>query len=130
LQPGYIYSVTTATGQGKGTAASPGRGNFALPYSDGFDSYAAGREARYLADEDGSFEVAACGGGRAGRCVRQMAPRAPIYWHGHAGYPWTIIGDASWSNYTVAADVLFEQSGSSASLLGRYNDRDYWEIGH
>jgi len=130
LQPGYVYTLSTTTGQGKGTATSPASGNFPLPYQDNFDSYAVGREARFIADEDGSFEVANCAGGRAGRCVRQMAPRAPIYWHGHAGYPWTLVGDNSWSNYTVSTDVLFEQTGSSASVIGRYGARDYWEIGH
>ena len=130
LQPGYVYTLSTTTGQRKGTATSPASGNFPLPYQDNFDSYAVGREARFIADEDGSFEVANCAGGRAGRCVRQMAPRAPIYWHGHAGYPWTLVGDNSWSNYTVSTDVLFEQTGSSASVIGRYGARDYWEIGH
>ena len=31
-------------------------------------------------DMQGSFEVAGCGGGRAGQCVRQMSEQAPIYW--------------------------------------------------
>ncbi len=130
LQPNRVYTITTTTGQGKSSAAGPGATTFPLPYSDNFDAYPVSRQAKYLADEDGAFEVTGCGGGRGGNCVRQMAPQAPIYWHGHDGYPWTIIGDSSWRNYTVSADVLFEQSGSSASLLGRYNARDYWEIGH
>jgi hypothetical protein len=125
-----VYTITTTTGQGKSAAAGPNATSFPLPYSDNFDSYPMSRQARYVADEDGAFEVTGCDGGRGGNCLRQMAPQVPIYWHGHDGYPWTIVGDASWRNYTVSADVLFEQSGSSASLLGRYNARDYWEIGH
>jgi ricin-type beta-trefoil lectin protein/glycosyl hydrolase family 59 (putative galactocerebrosidase) len=125
-----VYTLSTTTGQGKGTATSPVPGSLSLPYNDNFDSYAVAREARYLADQDGSFEIVGCGGGRGGNCVRQMAPRVPIYWHSHAGYPWSIIGDNSWSNYTVASDVLFEQSGSSAEVIGRFSARDYWEIGH
>jgi Glycosyl hydrolase family 59/Ricin-type beta-trefoil lectin domain-like/Galactocerebrosidase, C-terminal lectin domain len=130
LQPNRVYTITTTTGQGKSSAAGPGATSFPLPYSDNFDAYPVSRQAKYLADEEGAFEVAGCGGGRGGNCLRQMAPQAPIYWHGHDGYPWTILGDSSWRNYTVSADVLFEQSGTSASLLGRYNARDYWEIGH
>ena len=37
LQPGYVYSLTTTTGQGKGTATSPAQGSLSLPYSDNFD---------------------------------------------------------------------------------------------
>jgi hypothetical protein len=122
LPPGLPFETT-----GLIVADQPWSG---APYSDNFDSYPTSRQAKYLADEDGAFEVTGCGGGRGGNCLRQMAPQAPIYWHGHDGYPWTIVGDASWRNYTVSADVLFEQSGSSASLLGRYNARDYREIGH
>jgi hypothetical protein len=38
VQPGYIYTLTTTTGQGHGTAASPAQGALSLPYSDSFDS--------------------------------------------------------------------------------------------
>ena len=34
VQPGYVYSITTTTGQGKGTATSPAQGTLKLPYSD------------------------------------------------------------------------------------------------
>src|SRR5689334_4877554 len=60
VQPGQVYSLTTTSGQGKGTATSPAQGGLALPYSDDFDAYATGREAKYLSDHQGSFEVAAC----------------------------------------------------------------------
>ena len=33
VQPGYIYTLTTTTGQGKGTAASPAQSTLGLPYS-------------------------------------------------------------------------------------------------
>ena len=117
VQPGYVYSITTTTGQGKGTATSPARGSLALPYSDTFDSYAVGREAKYLMDQQGSFEVVACGGGRSGRCVRQMAPRRPILWTGGSD-PYTLLGDLGWNNYTVSTDVMLEQSGY-VQLVGR-----------
>ncbi|MEV7968090.1 ricin-type beta-trefoil lectin domain protein [Sphaerisporangium sp. NPDC088356] len=117
VQPGYVYSITTTTGQGKGTATSPARGSLALPYSDTFDSYATGREAKYLADMQGSFEVVGCGGGRTGQCVRQMAPRQPILWTG-GSHPYALLGDLNWSNYTVSTDVLLEQSGY-AEVIGR-----------
>ncbi len=117
LQPGFVYTLTTTTGQGKGTATSPGQSQLGLPYSDGYDGYAVGREARYVADQQGAFEVTACAAGRAGRCVRQMSPRAPITWDALSD-PYALAGDTGWSNYRVSSDVLLEQSGY-AEIIGR-----------
>src|SRR3954453_22400382 len=61
VQPGYLYTITTTTGQGKGTATSPPQGSLNLPYSDDFGGYATGKEAKYLMDMEGAFETAACG---------------------------------------------------------------------
>jgi hypothetical protein len=118
VQPGYVYSITTTTGQGKGTATSPGQAGLPLPYRDSFDSYPIAGEAKYLMDQQGSFEAAACGGGRSGRCVRQMSEQAPIYWTSQLAEPYTLLGDLSWSNYTVSSDVMLEKSGY-AELIGR-----------
>ncbi|MEN3358496.1 MAG: hypothetical protein V7637_2478 [Mycobacteriales bacterium] len=117
LQPGRVYTLTTTTGGGKGTATSPAQAPLALPYADNFDSYAVGTEARYLADLQGSFEITACGGGRAGRCVRQMAPRAPITW-ATLSDAYTLVGDTNWTNYTVSVDALLESAGY-VELIGR-----------
>ncbi|MFC3993333.1 ricin-type beta-trefoil lectin domain protein [Actinoplanes siamensis] len=118
VQPGYVYSITTTTGQGKGAATSPAQGALALPYSDDFDGYATGREAKYLSDHQGSFEVTPCGGGRTGQCVRQMSEQAPIFWTSGHAEPFTLLGDVNWRNYTVSSDVMLEKSGY-AQLVGR-----------
>ncbi|WP_433605420.1 ricin-type beta-trefoil lectin domain protein [Dactylosporangium sp. CA-139114] len=120
VQPGYVYSITTTSGQGKGTAASPAAGNLKLPYSDTFDGYATGREAKYLMDQQGSFEVTGCGGGRTGQCVRQMSEQAPIYWTSGQAEPYTLLGDLTWRNYTFSSDVMLEKSGY-AQLVARGN---------
>jgi hypothetical protein len=117
LQPGFVYSLTTTTGQGKGTAASPAQGGLALPYSDGFDSDTIDQQPRYLSQQQGAFEVENCAGGRSGRCLQQQAAVQPIEWNPNSN-PYTVGGSLSWSNYTVAADVLLEQAGA-AQLLGR-----------
>jgi hypothetical protein len=91
VNPGRIYSITTTTGQGKGTASGPAGHRMALPYTDTFDGYAAGQEARYLSDMDGAFEVAACGGGRPGMCVRQMANQEPVEWRVGARDPSALL---------------------------------------
>jgi O-glycosyl hydrolase len=117
VQPGYVYTVTTTTGQGKGTAAAPAQGSLDLPYSDGFDGYAAGKEAKYLMDMQGAFETSSCGAGRSGMCVRQETEQLPILWKTTAD-PYAVLGNVNWTDYTVSSDVLLEKAGY-VELLGR-----------
>jgi O-glycosyl hydrolase len=119
LQPGRIYSVTTTTGQGKGTAASPAEHGLALPYSDDFDSYATGTEAKYFSDMQGAYESRPCADGRGGQCLQQVAPVKPIEWQGDSD-AYGLIGDLAWRDYSVAVDVDLQQSGT-VTLLGRAN---------
>ncbi|MBA2394610.1 MAG: galactosylceramidase [Ktedonobacteraceae bacterium] len=112
LQPGYLYSLTTTTGQGKGTVTSPASSGLALPYRENFDGYATGKLARYYSDLAGAFETAAAGGGRSGNSLRQVITTAPIAWHsGSPTPPITVVGDPNWTNYTVSVDVLLEKAG-------------------
>ncbi|MDQ1065373.1 O-glycosyl hydrolase [Streptomyces canus] len=127
VQPGHLYTLTTTTGQGKGTAAGPARSALKLPYSDSFDGYATGTEAKYLMDWQGAFEAVGCGGGRSGKCVRQMSPQKPITWDSLTD-PHALLGDVSWGNYTVSSDVMLEQPGY-AELLGRAGGHDYDRTG-
>jgi hypothetical protein len=127
MRPGYLYTVTTTTGQGKGTATSPAQGSLALPYRDDFESYAAGRQPKYLQDMQGAFETAACGGGRTGTCLRQASPQTPITWKTLAD-PATYGGNLNWNNYVASADVLLEKSGY-AQLEGRVGSTNMDPIG-
>jgi hypothetical protein len=122
MQPGYIYTVTTTTGQGKGTATSPANHALALPYSDNFDGDATSTEAKYLSDMQGSYEVQPCAGGRSGQCVQQMAPVKPIEWQDDSD-AYSLLGDPTWSNYTVSSDVNLQQAGT-VELLGRANTQN------
>ncbi|MFB7617476.1 ricin-type beta-trefoil lectin domain protein [Kitasatospora sp. NPDC056181] len=123
LQPGRVYTVTTTTGQGKGTATPPAPAPLNLPYADGFDKPAATASPKYFSDMNGAFQTVPCGGGRTGTCLRQMAPVSPIRWTDESNnQPYTIVGDSSWVNYTVGADTLFEQPGST-EVLGRVNQQ-------
>ncbi|MEC3992179.1 ricin-type beta-trefoil lectin domain protein [Actinacidiphila sp. DG2A-62] len=117
VQPGYVYTLTTTTGQGHGTAAGPAQTPQPLPYSDTFDGDAAGQQPRYLSQQQGAFEVTGCAAGRTGRCVTQQAPVKPIEWDGDST-PYTIGGSLNWTDYTVAADTLIARPGA-VQLLAR-----------
>jgi hypothetical protein len=127
VQPGYIYSLTTTSGQGKGTATSPGGSSLGLPYSDNFDKDAIDQQPRYLAQQQGAFEVENCAGGRSGRCVQQQAPAEPVEWDANAN-PSTFGGNLSWTNYTVSADALIKSAGS-VQLLGRVGTQKSETVG-
>ncbi|MEV0407371.1 ricin-type beta-trefoil lectin domain protein [Actinoallomurus sp. NPDC050550] len=117
LQPGYIYSLTTTTGQAKGTAAGPAQHGLALPYRDGFDTYGTGSEAKYVSDMQGAFEARACLNGRSGNCLQQVAPVKPIEWQGDSD-AYALVGDTAWANYTASVDVDLQQAGT-VKLIGR-----------
>ncbi|WP_247615826.1 ricin-type beta-trefoil lectin domain protein [Streptomyces sp. MK37H] len=122
LRPGWIYTVTTTTGQGKGTATSPAAHALALPYRDNFDKDATGTEATYLSDMQGSFEARPCANGRSKQCVQQVTPVKPIEWQDDSD-PFSLLGDTSWTDYTVKADVNLQQAGT-VELLGRANTQN------
>ena len=90
---------------------------FPLPHSDMFDDYPVDSEARFFADNGGSFQIApapepAVGRGRVMKqwvCnengVNRWVPNVP---------PISLIGNASWINISVAVDVRLG-SGTSPS---------------
>jgi len=119
VEPGYVYSLTTTSGQGKGTAVSPPAAGLPLPYRNNLS--AGDDEPHLLAAEDGSFELAPCSApDGATTCTEQTARGKPVLWvntsHRH---PYAIIG-SDWNNYVVSADVMIPRSGS-AGLIGRYD---------
>jgi O-glycosyl hydrolase len=127
LLPQHLYTLSTTTGQAKGTAQPKARPaeQLPLPYQEDFECYKGpGKLARYFSDIEGGFETATCGGGRTGWCYRQAVPQAPIAW-GAARHmpPTTLLGDPRWwGDYEVGADVLLEQEGS-VELLGRVSSQ-------
>ena len=80
LEPGYLYSLSTTSGQHKGSAVGPKSAPLGLHYQENFDSYATGKLAHYFSDINGAFETAAAGGGRSGNVYRQVITTAPIAW--------------------------------------------------
>ena len=118
LQPECLYSLTTTDGQSKGLTSPPLSMGFPMPYSDDFDGYDAGRMPRYFSDQGGIFEIAAPGD-RPGKVLRQHIAKKGIEWALHpTPEPFTVLGDAAWTNYNISVDVRIEQRGYAA-IYGR-----------
>ena len=117
LRPGYVYTFSTVETSGRGTPIAPPPRALALPYEDNFDRYRAGEEARYASDMQGSFEVQPCASGRPGKCLQQMAATKPIEWQDDSDV-FTLLGDSSWTNYTVSVDAELAKPGV-IELIGR-----------
>ena len=120
IKPGYVYSLTTTSGQGKGTAASPPSAALPLPYRNNLSAGNNG-EPTMLAAEDGSFELAACHAPDGSTtCTKQTTIGRPLLWgDGPPRHPYAIIG-SNWANYVVSVDVMLPRAGS-VGLLGRYH---------
>ena len=121
FDPDSLYSLTTTTGQARGTAAPPPAAPFPFPYREDFESTPLHRNPKYLADQDGAFEVLPCTG-RSGKCLEQVITERPIPW-GPLPDPWTLAGDETWTDYTINADVRIGDNGS-AMVLGRIDSAD------
>ena len=124
FDPESLFSLTTTTGQGKGTAVPPPSRAFPMPYADNFDDTAKNRSPKYLSDQDGAFEVNACVD-RPGQCLEQVISTKPVPW-GPLPDPFTMAGDSAWRDYSVAADVRF-LSASPALLMGRIDSADVFQ---
>ena len=127
FDPDSLYSLTTTTGQGKGTATPPPSAAFPLPYADNFQETLVSHTPKYLSDQDGAFEVQPCAGGK-GRCLEQVISAKPISW-GALPDPFTLAGDSAWTDYSVAADVRF-LSASSVVVMGRIDSADSFQDGN
>lgn len=123
LDPNSIYSLSTTRGQQKGGFADiPAPEPFPFPYYETFESYPTPRDwghlPRYTADIAGAFELAARPDGK-GQCLRQVVPVPTISW-APDWQPYTILGDAGWSDYEVSADIWLNP-GDTAAVMGRIN---------
>jgi galactosylceramidase len=124
LQPDAIYSLSTTTGQQKGVVADiPADTPFPLPYSDDFDHYGDPKRWGYLphytADVCGVFELADRPDG-LGQCLRQVVSRKAQSW-APEWMPYTVLGDARWTDYEVSADIFFDDGGW-AGVMGRVSN--------
>lgn len=124
LEPDSIYSLSTTTGQQKGSFAKiPAPKPFPFPYYETFDEYSNPKEygylPRYFADIADVFEIADRPD-QKGKCLRQVIPVRPIEWAPEY-MPYTILGDDQWRDYEVSVDVCLNP-GDTAGVMGRINN--------
>jgi galactosylceramidase len=130
FDPDAIYSLSTTTGQQKGSFANvPEDKPFPFPYSENFNHYANPKAFGYLphytADVCGVFEIADRPDGR-GQCLRQVVARKAQSW-APEWMPYTILGDPQWTDYEVSANIFFDDGGW-AGVMGRIsNTGNGWE---
>ena len=121
LQPGYIYTFTTTTGQSRADGHAPGvpqAGPMPLRYTVSPDR--AGL-ADMLAPIEGSF-------GYVHGVLTQTPAGEPVEWQnpGRSPAPYAIVGQNTWSDYTVSARVILPPSGTAypapgATLIARFH---------
>ncbi|TSJ43404.1 hypothetical protein FO440_04210 [Mucilaginibacter corticis] len=117
-----VYTLTSTTGQTKGTFGTPPASKpFPLPYKDDFSSYKPGETPKYFSDQKGTFETYQYPNG--GMCLAQVVPAQGILWYGNwLLKPHSLFGDINWKNYSIEGDVLLD--GGDVEIGGRYAERD------
>jgi hypothetical protein len=116
LQPGYVYTFTTTTGQSRAGGhppAVPAAGPMPVQYTATPDS--AGM-ADLLSPMEGSFTY-------VNGTLTQTTVGEPVEWGdvGHSPAPYAIVGQNSWNDYTVSARVTLPAPGTAgASLIARF----------
>jgi hypothetical protein len=116
FDPESLYSLTTTTGQHRGTALPPPPADFPFPWWSEFNHVSLHGTVPYLSDQNGAFEVLPCVHG-SGHCLEQVITKKPIPWGGRPD-PWTLAGNEQWTDYRVRSDVRFLGNGN-IMLLGR-----------
>jgi len=124
MEPQAIYSISTTTGQRKGSFADvPSDTDFPFPYRETFSTYTKpekwGYLPHYTADISGVFEIADSPDG-SGKCLRQVIDHKAQSWAPEWA-PYTILGDKNWGDYEVSADVYLD-NGGWAGVMGRVNN--------
>lgn len=119
LEGKSTYSITTTTGQTKGFYKAPQNTAFPFPYKTGFENDSTGQLPKFFMDQGGVFEVHKRKDGK-GKCLKQVVDQQGIEWEpGQNPSVETILGDTTWTDYEVHADVYISENTGCAKLLGR-----------
>jgi len=119
LEGKSAYSITTTTGQTKGFYKVPENKPFPFPYHTDFEAECIGQLPKYFMDQAGVFEVQSREDGK-GKCLKQMIDHQGIEWEvGQNPSVETILGDTTWTDYEVHANVYISENTGAAKLMGR-----------
>jgi len=118
IDPKALYTITTTTGQQKAKATPAENKPFPFPFKADFEDEKMGSTPKYISDIGGAFEVVKRMDGK-GNCLRQIITRRTIEWQQTVAQNQTILGDPSWTDYSVSCDVFFSEPFSYATLLAR-----------
>lgn len=121
--PNAVYTLSTTTGQQKGSYSAPESKPFPFPYYETFEQYERPEQWGYLplytADICGAFEIADRPD-KQGKCMRQVVSVPTISWAPDWKH-YSIIGDVAWTDYEVSAD-LYLNPEDAAGIMGRINN--------
>jgi hypothetical protein len=121
IQPGYVVSFTSTTGQSHLRVSPPASKPMTLPYTAAPGSV---NQAWGLATEQGAFLYEPCLGGVTGQCLAQRASQVPIFFQVPklgTPVPYAVVGDPGWADYTVSARVLITKKSGWAGLISRFS---------
>lgn len=117
---GEIYTLTTLTVGGKGTARSPPPAGFPLPFTQTFDDEATSSPPKVWYDQQGAWEVqpSPYNDGH-GNVMRQVVPVWPNTWGYSCSGPTSYFGPAAFEgDVTVSFDVRLEAHGAWTLSFG------------
>jgi hypothetical protein len=125
LEPGYVYTFTTTTGQSRAgghAPAVPAPGQMSMPYTATPDG--AGM-ADMLSPMEGSF-------GYVNGVLTQTTAGEPVEWEwiGPSPAPYAVVGDDTWRDYTVSARVVLPGSGTGAGVIARFQGLAKTSVSH
>lgn len=118
MQPKALYTFTSTTGQQKAIVTPPANKPFPFPFKAGFEDEKLMATPKYFSDQGGAFEVAQRNDGK-GNCLRQVITRRAIEWEDSPIFNQTVVGDLSWTDYSVSSEIFFHESYSYATILSR-----------
>ncbi|TDF98706.1 hypothetical protein [Paenibacillus piri] len=125
--PYSVYTLTTTTGQCKGTdhLCIPATTGFPLPYADELTAGSECYYPKYTSDQGGAFEVVEVPG--EGVCLKQQVTEGqiPIDWtYRKTPEPYTLLGSLEWTNYKVSVEAKVGVASGYISLAGRVHFTD------
>lgn len=113
VQPGYVYTFTTTNGQSRagGRAPSvPAAGPMPEQYTAAPDGSGM---ASMLSPMDGTFQY-------SGGVLTQASAGEPVEWHNPGPWPmpYAVLGQGTWLDYTVSANVTLPPPAADAPAPG------------